>query len=93
MKSQLTHITIGELLQVNTIYRKQLKSLLTAKRRFKLPDSKVEYCCRLELEDCGQPEIEVEIEGCVITEVPIDRGSSVNLMTGTIAFNLGITKF
>lgn len=46
---------------------------------------------RLEWDDLGPPEIEVQIQGCVVKKVPVDGGSSVNLMTQQTASNLGFT--
>ena len=62
-----------------------------------------------EIEDYGAPEIVVEVEGCIIPKVegciipkvegcilpkvPVDGGSSVNLMLEDTAFDLGYTSF
>lgn len=69
------NITVGELLQDNPAYRKQLKSLLmgSQRRKRKLPEVNI---LRMEWEDCGPPEIEIQIHGCVIKgyllmEVPV----------------------
>lgn len=48
---------------------------------------------RLEVEDWGAPEIDFDIKGCVIKNEPVDGGSNLNLMTESIAFELGLTKF
>ena len=53
---------------------------------------KVQFCFKLET-DKGQPELTVEIAGCTIPKVPVDGGSSVNLMTEPTAFSLGFEDF
>lgn len=91
VKNQPANITVGELLQDNPTYKKQLRTLLTGKRRKrKLPSVEA---MRLEWDDKGPPEIEVQIMGCVLTDVPVDGGSSVNIVTEETAFNIGFSKF
>ena len=46
-----------------------------------------------EVEDYGAPKIEVEVDGCTISKVPVDGGSGVNLMLEDKAFDLGYTSF
>ena len=47
----------------------------------------------LQTEDFGEPELEVEFEGCVFSKVPVDGGSGVNIMLEDTAFDLGYTTF
>lgn len=60
------------------------------KRRIRLPPVAVNFA---QVEDFGAPEITVEIEGCVIHNVPVDGGSGVNLILESTAFDLGYTTF
>ena len=92
INQQLAKVTFGQLLHDNTNYQKLIREAWTPKRRrrLKLPSVAVNYTGA---EDKGAPEVEVEIEGCVITKVPVDGGSGVNLMLEDTAFELGYTDF
>ena len=46
-----------------------------------------------EVEDYGAPKIVVEVDGCTIPKVPVDGGSSVNLMLEDTTFDLGYISF
>jgi hypothetical protein len=64
-------------------------------KKLPLPEDKVKgvhFCFKLET-DKGQPELTVQIAGCTIPKVPVDGGSSVNLMTEPTAFGLGFENF
>ena len=65
------------------------------KKKLPAPEDKVQkvqFCFKLET-DKGQPELTVQIASCTIPKVPIDGGSSVNLMTEPTAFSLGFENF
>ena len=47
----------------------------------------------LQVEDYGTPELIVEVDGCILLEVPVDGGSGINLMLKDTAFDLGYTSF
>ena len=87
------NVTIGELLKENSFYRKQIRPLVTGrKRKYKLPSTNVN---KIEnpLEDFGPPDIEVQVAGCLIKKVPVDGGSGVNIMIADTARALGFTNF
>ena len=87
------NVTIGELLKENSFYRKQLRPLLTGrKRKYKLPSTLVNLA-REEVEDLGAPDIEVQVAGCLIRKVPVDGGSGVNILIADTARALGFLKF
>ncbi|OAE32623.1 hypothetical protein AXG93_4293s1030 [Marchantia polymorpha subsp. ruderalis] len=79
VKEQKANVTIGQLLHDNPNYQKQIKAPLIKPRKRKviLPPVAVNFA---ELEDFGAPEISVEIDGCIIRNVPVDGGSGVNLL-------------
>ncbi|CAM6101338.1 unnamed protein product [Calypogeia fissa] len=41
----------------------------------------------------GQPELTIQIVGCVIPKIPVDGGSGVNLMIDKVAYELGFQEF
>lgn len=43
--------------------------------------------------DKGHPEVKIQINRCIISGIPVDGGSSVNLMTQDTTFKLRYTKF
>ena len=90
IKERKANVTIGQLLHDNTNYQKQLKGALIRPRRraVRLPPVAINF---LGVEDFGAPEISVEIDGCVIPNVPVDGGSGVNLLLETTAADLGYT--
>jgi hypothetical protein len=72
------------------ISKKQLKDLTFRKpRKVKLPTVTVK---QVGTEDQAAPEIDVQIAGCTISKVPVDGGSSLNLMTLTTMAELGLTN-
>jgi hypothetical protein len=68
--------------------KKDKKKLHLTKDKMK----RVQFCIKLET-DRGQPKLTIQIAGCTIPKVPIDGGSSVNLMTEPTALNLGFEEF
>ena len=85
------NVTIGELLRENAAYRKQVRPLLTGrKRRYTLPSPLVH---NVTTDDLGAPDIEVQVAGCLIRRVPVDGGSGVNIMIADTARALGSTHF
>jgi hypothetical protein len=92
IKDQKANVTIGQLLHDNTNYQKLIREAWTRRRKkkFKLPSVAVNFS---QPEDSGAPEVTVEVEGCSIPKVPVDRGSGVNLMLEETAFDLGYTAF
>ena len=87
------NVTIGELLKENAFYRRQLRPLLTGKKRkFKLPPTLVNLAAE-EVEDLGAPDIEVQVAGCLIRKVPVDGGSGVNILIADTARALGFVNF
>ena len=92
IKDKKANITIGQLLHDNVNYQKLIREEWTKKRkwRLKLPFVAVNFA---EVEDYGALEIVVEVDGCTIPKVPVDGGSSVNLMLEDTAFDLGYTSF
>ncbi|CAM6102374.1 unnamed protein product [Calypogeia fissa] len=92
IEKRLAEVTIGQLLRDNPKYPKQVMDALKTKRKKRLPPtiSEVRYT---EVEDWGAPEIDTEIEGCLITRVPVDGGSGVNVMMEQTAADLGYTTF
>ena len=91
IEKRLADVTIGELLRDSPAYRKQLMDSLKVKRR-RLPSTIADV--RLtEIEDWGAPEIDTEIDGCMITRVPVDGGSGVNVMLEQTASDLGYNRF
>lgn len=47
---------------------------------------------RMICEDLGPPEIDIQVTGCVLSYVPVDGGSGVNIMIEATAQQLGFTK-
>ncbi|KAG0563109.1 hypothetical protein KC19_8G005200, partial [Ceratodon purpureus] len=92
IKDQKANATIGQLLHDNANYQKQLREacIRPRRRRIRLPPVAVNFSA---IEDYGAPEIAVEIDGCMIQNVPVDGGSGVNLMLETTANDLGFTVF
>ncbi|CAM6125094.1 unnamed protein product [Calypogeia fissa] len=92
IEKRLAEVTIGQLLRDNPKYRKQVMDAIKIRRRKRLPPtiSEVRYT---EVEDWGAPEIDTEIEGCLILRVPVDGGSGVNVMMEQTAADLGYTTF
>src|SRR5450759_4665054 len=92
IEKRLAEVTIGQLLKDSPRYRMQVMDAVKIRRRRKLPAtiSDVRYT---EVEDWGAPEIDTEIDGCMITRVPVDGGSGVNVMMEQTANDLGYTKF
>ena len=92
IKKRMSEATIGQLLNDNPKYRKVLADSLKVKRR-RLPTTFTDVKLIGENEDWGAPEIDVEIEGCLIKRCPVDGGSGVNVMTEQTATDLGYTSF
>ena len=46
-----------------------------------------------QVEDYRAPELTVEVDKCIISKVPIDGGSGINLMVEDMTFDLGYTSF
>lgn len=92
IKDQKANATIGQLLHDNANYQKQVREacIRPRRRRIRLPPVAVNFSA---IEDYGAPEIAVEIDGCMIQNVPVDGGSGVNLMLETTANDLGYTVF
>jgi len=92
IKDQKANVTIGQLLHDNTNYQKLIRDAWTAKRkrRLKLPSVAINFS---QVEDYGAPELDVEVGGCIVSKVPVDSGSDVNLILEDTAFNLEYTSF
>ena len=86
-------VTVGQLIRDNPLYRRQLKEMLVGRRRRKLPKVGTAADVMMVCEDMGAPEIDVQISGCVLSYVPIDGGSGVNIMIEAIAHQLGFKEF
>ena len=86
IKDQKANVTVGQFLHDNANYQKLIWDEWTKKRkrRLKLPSVAVNF---VEVEDYGAPKIVVEVDGCTIPKVSVDRGSSVNLMLEDTAFD------
>ena len=92
IQKRLAGVTIGQLLKDSPKYRKQVMDAVKIRRRKKLPSTIADV--RLtEVEDWGAPEIDTKIDGCMITRVPVDGGSGVNVMLEQTASDLGYTEF
>ena len=74
IQKRLAEVTIGQLLKDSPKYRKQVLDAVKTRRRRRLP-STVTDVRYTEVEDWGAPEIDTEIDGCMITRVPVDGGS------------------
>jgi len=86
-------VTIGAVVKDSALYRRQLRPLVTGrKRKYKLPSTTIH---RVEhgVEDLGAPDIEVQVAGCLVRKVLVDGGSGVNIMIADTARALGFTKF
>ena len=92
IEKRQAEITIGQLLKDSPAYRKQVMDAVKTRRKRRLP-STISDVRFTEVEDWGAPEIDTEIEGCMITQVPVDGGSGVNVMLEQTASDLGYTKF
>ena len=80
-------ISVKDLVADNPAYKKQLKPLLASRRR-KLRLPSVNY-----LRSLNEPLlVDLIVEGCVCTNVPLDTGSDVNIMTEETARVLGFTN-
>ena len=92
IKEQKANATIGQLLHDNPNYQKLVREEWPKKRRqkFRLPAVAVNFA---QVEDYRAPELVVEVDGCTIPKVPVDRGSGVNLMLESTALDLGYTTF
>lgn len=85
-------MTVGQLLHDNSNYQTQLKAAVICPRMkiVRLPPVAINF---VEIKDIGAPKISVEIDGCTIRNVPVDRGSEVNLLLESTANDLGYTVF
>ncbi|CAM6104216.1 unnamed protein product [Calypogeia fissa] len=92
IEKRLAEVTIGQLLRDNPKYRRQVMEAVKIRRRRGPPPTitDVRYTA---VEDWGAPEIDIEIDGCMITRVPVDGGSGVNVMMEQTAADLGYTEF
>jgi hypothetical protein len=92
IKDQKANVMIEQLLHDNTNYQKLIREAWTRRRKkkFKLPSVVVNFS---QPEDSDAPEVTVEVEGCSIPKVLVDRGFGVNLMLEETAFDLGYTAF
>jgi transposase InsO family protein len=84
--------TIGQLLADNPLYRSQLRELLRVRKR-RMPKNLGVDVRLTAVEDLGAPEIEVSINGMLLSHVPVDGGAGVNVMTGEVANQLGYNNF
>lgn len=84
--------TIGQLVYDNSNYQKQLKAALIHPRRgdVHLLPVAVNF---IELEDFKALKISVEIDGCAIQNVPVDREFGLNLLLESTDSDLGYTVF
>lgn len=92
MLERRPNITYAQLLEDNPSYLKQLKEVYPKRRvrKYKLPAVAVNFTM---VEDFGAPELDIEVDGCLISRVPVDGGSGVNLMLREVALDLGLTTF
>jgi hypothetical protein len=88
VKNQEANITIGQLLHDNASYQKLIREAWTKRRkgRLKLPAVAVNF---FQVDNFGAP----EVEGCMVTGVPVDGGSGVNLIQKGTTFELGYIAF
>ena len=93
IESRIAGVTIGELLKDSPKYRKVLADAMKVKRRKRLPVAISDMKFIEEEEDWGAPQIDLEIEGCLIKRVPVDGGAGVNVMSEQTAADLGYTNF
>lgn len=92
MLANIARVTFQQLLEDCPKYKDMRDALKGARRRKRR--SKVEIpILAVAMEDRGSPELDVEIEGCLVKKVPIDSGSGVNLMTEETAYGLGFKEF
>ena len=84
--------TIGQLLADNPLYRSQLRDLLRVRKK-RLPKNLATDVRFAAVEDLGALEIEVSINGMLLSHVPVDGGAGVNVMTHQVASQLGYTSF
>jgi transposase InsO family protein len=93
VKECMVTATVGQLIKDNPLYRRQLKEMLVGRRRRrKLPKVGTQDDVMMVCEDYGAPEIDIQISGCVLSYVPIDGGSGVNIMIEATAQQLGFKK-
>jgi hypothetical protein len=81
--------TVGQLLEDNPKYQKQVKEILTRRRKRQLPKVGLEVDVRMICEDLGAPELDCVINNCRVRYAPVDGGSGVNIMIDTTAEQLG----
>lgn len=85
------NITFRQLVEDNNAYRKLLTIVL---KRTKRPRAhKLPRVYQVLHEDLGTPKIDIEIGGCTIRKVPLDSGSSINIMTEETTNALGYKTF
>jgi hypothetical protein len=81
--------TVGQLLDDNPKYQRQVKEILTQRRKRRLPKVGLEVDVRMVCKDLGAPELDCIINNCRVRYAPVDGGSRVNIMIDTIAEQLG----
>jgi hypothetical protein len=92
IKKRLAEVTIGQLLKDSPNYRKQVLDVVRNRRRRRLPPTITDVRFT-KVEDWGAPEIDAEIDGCMVPGIPVDGGSGVNVIMEQTAVDLGFTTF
>jgi Retrotransposon gag protein/Zinc knuckle len=92
IEKRLAEVTIGQLLRDSPKYRKQVLDAVRNRRRRRLPPTITDVRFT-EVEDWGAPEIDAEIDGCMVPGIPVDGGSGVNVIMEQTAVDLGFTTF
>ena len=82
-------ISVGELVADNPFYRRQLKPLVASRRRkYKLPAVASDI---LVVDKEEEPILlDIVMYGCIVTNVQVDNGAAVNVMTSETAQVLGL---
>ncbi|CAM6084973.1 unnamed protein product [Calypogeia fissa] len=84
---------VGQLLKDNPMYRRQLKEMLIGKKRRRMPKVGTDADVLMICEDLGTPKMVIQISGCILSYVPVDGGSGVNIMIEATAHQLGFKQF
>ncbi|CAM6104160.1 unnamed protein product [Calypogeia fissa] len=84
---------VGQLLKYNPMYRRQLKEMLIGKKRRRMPKVGTDVDVLMICEDLGAPKMVIQISGCILSYVPVDGGSGVNIMIEATAHQLGFKQF
>lgn len=81
----MVEVTLGQLIKDNPMYKKHIVEAIKVKRQKRIPPVNINV---IDIEDWGDPKIDIEISGYAITCVPVDGGAGVNVTMEQMASDL-----